>query len=147
DEKAARHAARLSIAAVRQFDTVRFVREKHEHVAVGRVQRRVFFRDFDTLAELARHGPLAGYAVAKLAYKRAGNVRVPYAPVIDAGGRSDFAATVLACQNAYAFRVTFFQPPVYAIRRDGSRELAEIASGRAGQRGKLPEAPMRRRIR
>src|SRR6266851_1858028 len=60
DEEAARQVAPGN------FDAPILIREKHEHVAIARVQRRVLAVDDHLLPELARDAPIAGDAVAEL---------------------------------------------------------------------------------
>jgi len=78
-EEAAGERPEPASSAVRQLDAVFFVGEKHEHVAIARVEGRVVLGDSHPFAELTRHAPLPRDAVAKFL-----NEGVDYFGIIDA---------------------------------------------------------------
>ena len=75
---------RLACAAAGDLDTVLFVSEEHEHVAIARVQGRVVLGDCHPLAELARHAPLPGDAVAEFLDEGVDHVGIVNASVVGA---------------------------------------------------------------
>jgi len=103
-EEAAGERPGPTCAAARELDAVLFVGEKHEHVAIARVEGRVVPCDRHPLAELAGHAPLAIDPVAEAIDEQVDYVGVPDAAIVRAVDRAQLAdVAVLGEEDANIF--------------------------------------------